>query len=221
MIKDLIQTIKPASLLDIGCGDGGYTKEISQYCKKVIAIEPEALFLNIAKRENTKDNITYKQMSGDSLEFADNSFDTVIARKILHHSKTWQKIIKEAVRVSSGLVLLEEPIDVLDSQEKLNTKAGRDLYMELQKEIGYPHFAHFQPQELFGVLDKLQLQYSHEITAAKKLSCFTEFFANFELFVAKSKRQEYWRSKLREFKHHYAGKQFSDDDVLFIRISKG
>ena len=69
----------PEKVLDVGCGCGSFTAELSPHCKKITAIEFSPGLIKRCKDENQKPNITYLCMDGRNIGFPDNSFDLVIS----------------------------------------------------------------------------------------------------------------------------------------------
>lgn len=94
-------------VLDIGCGNGRFTRLIA----------PEAEFIEaIDANENQEwnephSNIRFSVGDAERLRFADEVFDTVIAMNMLHHTADPNKAIAEMVRVCryGGRVVFIEP----------------------------------------------------------------------------------------------------------------
>ena len=107
----LTQNIKPTdSILELGCGTGYFTKEIVLTGAKVTAIDISPELIAIAKDEIKADNLTFQLANAYSLEYEDNSFDSVIGSSVLHHLEI-EQAIREAFRVlkSGGFICFTEP----------------------------------------------------------------------------------------------------------------
>lgn len=52
MILEKLQSIMPQRLLDIGCGCGDFTKEISPYCKQITGIDKYEVIVERARNQN-------------------------------------------------------------------------------------------------------------------------------------------------------------------------
>lgn len=52
---------------------------------------------------------TYQTCDMLQLPFADNSFDVVIAFRLVPHVENWQRLLAELVRVSAGIVIVDYP----------------------------------------------------------------------------------------------------------------
>lgn len=84
---------------DIGTGTGIIASVLSNYCKKVDAIDYSKAMLNIAKKKRRTNNIRYLLMNAEKLEFSPGIFDIVTARMCFHHIAHQDKAINECVRI--------------------------------------------------------------------------------------------------------------------------
>ncbi len=84
---------------DIGTGTGIIAQTLAHYCKNVDAIDYSKSMLNIAKKKRRMDNINYKLMNAEKLEFSSNLFDIVTARMCFHHIAHRDKAINECIRI--------------------------------------------------------------------------------------------------------------------------
>jgi len=103
----LIQLLKPkipGKVLDIGAGRGISSYAFAKAGCSVTALEPDSSNLvgagsisNLFK--NTGLPIQIVQEWGETLPFANNTFDIVYGRAVLHHAKDLKQLCKEAARV--------------------------------------------------------------------------------------------------------------------------
>ena len=103
----LIQLLKPkipGKVLDIGAGRGISSFAFAKAGCSVTALEPDSSNLvgagsisNLFK--NTGLPIEIVQEWGETLPFANNTFDIVYGRAVLHHAKDLKQLCKEAARV--------------------------------------------------------------------------------------------------------------------------
>ena len=73
--------LKDARILEVGCGDGRLTWRYAQYCRHVMAIDPEPVRLQNALKAcpQTLDNTTtFLCSDSQELPFAAQAFDSVI-----------------------------------------------------------------------------------------------------------------------------------------------
>jgi ubiquinone/menaquinone biosynthesis C-methylase UbiE len=91
-------------VLDLGAGNGISSYAFASAGCEVTALEPDPSDIvgagaieKLAKEANLK--IEVIQNFGESLPFADNSFDIVYGRQVLHHAQDLPKLCQEAARV--------------------------------------------------------------------------------------------------------------------------
>ena len=104
MCKDCLNFIKEDSnLLDLGCGSGIIGKEFGRF------FNSEVLGLDII--DNRVVEIPFRRYDGNNLSFLkDNSYDAVLINFVLHHCQNPIELLKEAKRVSKGIIILYENI---------------------------------------------------------------------------------------------------------------
>lgn len=95
-------------VLEIGCGDGRITMGLAGKPQSLTAVDPDSGSLEIAKKRIA--DVDFQVGTGESLMFADDSFDLVLFTLSLHHQNSY-KALAEAARVlkGDGQVLVVEP----------------------------------------------------------------------------------------------------------------
>ena len=98
------------SLLDVGCGDGFYTFQYWEMCrrKRLVGLDAAEKAIEIARSRTNGRPIEFHTGISQKLPFPDNSFDIVQLQSILHHDDDPQGSIREAFRVAP-VVLIHEP----------------------------------------------------------------------------------------------------------------
>jgi ubiquinone/menaquinone biosynthesis C-methylase UbiE len=162
MILKQLQEIRPNHVLDVGCGCGSYTTTVSEFCKSIEAIDPFAGLIDRCKSEKARSNIAYKVMDATNLLYPDATFDVVFARGTLHHISDWQSALAEMIRVTNCFVLIEERVNDPRSSGKTNGIKAQNLFLEVQKEVKYPHFPYIQPEMIVNFLVSHGLQVHRE-----------------------------------------------------------
>lgn len=219
MILEKIPELKPHKVLDLGCGCGSYTARLSSYCREITAVDCHPGLIERCRKEIVLSNVTFECMDGRSLAFADGSFDVVLERESLHHSLEWERILDEMLRVSSRLVLIEEPLDDIRTDEKKNTLHARELFLELQNEVRYPHYSHIPLQALTGYLTGRSTSFDVFIRKSDILLQFDEYFDSFSYFADRSARKEYWYGRLDALRKELCGRKLCEDDRVLIVAS--
>jgi len=111
--KSLFKFCKPSKkskILEIGCGDGEFTKRIIRYSDNIIATDVTPEVIKRAKKGNDRKGPKYVVDNCEKMQFKSNSFDIVCGISILHHVDT-QKTLNESFRVlkNGGKLFFTEP----------------------------------------------------------------------------------------------------------------
>ncbi len=220
MLKDKIAELNPERVLDIGCRDGSFTAELSQYCSEIIAIDINPDAVEQALKDHSKSNIEYMVGDGRSVEFDDACFDLVYEKDALHHIKEWQQAVDEMLRLSSNYVLIEEPLDDPRSEAKRNAIRAQEFFLEVQREAGYSHFKYISLETLKGYLKHKGLNFEIEIEKCDEPETYEHHFDQFEEFALKTGRGDYWMKRLDEFLREMKGRPICQSDTLFIEVRK-
>lgn len=80
LIKGLLD--KEASVLDIGCGEGLFIKELKRYAGDIKGIEPDAFYADYARREL---KIDVRQGMIEDTDLPEGSFDMITMFHVLEH----------------------------------------------------------------------------------------------------------------------------------------
>lgn len=79
----------PAAVLDVGCGSGWQSLELARRGARVVAVDPEPLFLDVLRRSARKERLPVEVRPGDALRLPlrpDERFDLVLATfDVLNH----------------------------------------------------------------------------------------------------------------------------------------
>ena len=221
LLDAVLASVEPHSVLDVGCGCGHFTRSLGTHCTHIVAIDPDLSLPPTWRGSRDGSTVRFCCMDGRALAFADNTFSLVFARDALHHTKGWTQVIDEMVRVSSKHVLIEEPIDDLRSVEKRNTFMAQDLLLELQREVGFPHYRHLSSADVLSHIQTRATVADTHIHRSDARISFEEFFRSFDHFVAQSARETYWRDRLKAFRSSLAIDEFCDDDRFLLVAAKG
>ncbi len=220
LILEKAALLRPCSVLDMGCGCGGFTVKLGIYCAKITAIDLSEELINRSKKENQKPNITYLCMDGRGLKYPDGSFDLVIERASLHHILEWKRVLDEMVRVSSRHVLIEEPIDDPRSKEKSNSIRAHKFFLEVQKEAGYAHYDYIPLDLLLEYFREHNIVIETQIARSDELITFDDYFGSYGSFAEKTRRKEYWLDRLNRFRGELGTEKLCESDVVLIHAKK-
>ena len=102
--------LKNRRVIDVGCGDGTYTASImsSTGAKEIVGIDPAKVAIARAKKKyRSEKNLSFFVYSCYDLPYKDNEFDIAVVRGVLHHLDRPFKGLKEIVRVSRAVFIIE------------------------------------------------------------------------------------------------------------------
>jgi SAM-dependent methyltransferase len=96
-------------VLDIGCGDGTYTREFveSAGAAEVLGVDLSSKGVEFATRTFASDRIRFQVAGACELPFTTHQFDIGVLRGVLHHLDDPATAIREALRVCKTVVILE------------------------------------------------------------------------------------------------------------------
>jgi SAM-dependent methyltransferase len=195
---DLVSSLHPRLALDVGCGCGEFARSVTPHCESLVCIDVAAS-LRSRWRDAGGGNVAFCSMDARRMGFPAASFPVVFERASLHHVADWETALDEMFRVSSGYVILEEPVDDPRSVAKRNTIHAQDLFLELQHEVGYSHYRHLESAVLLAEVARRGTIRTSEIIRMEGPVRPDDYFAGFSDFAAKTHRPHHWESRLRSF----------------------
>jgi len=106
--------LKGERLLDVGCGDGTYTRRFAEGWEHVTAVDVEPARLIDFRTEiagTELDRIVVRQMPAEQLDLPNDAFDTVTTIEVLEHVQDLDLTISEIHRVlqPGGRFLITSP----------------------------------------------------------------------------------------------------------------
>jgi 2-polyprenyl-3-methyl-5-hydroxy-6-metoxy-1,4-benzoquinol methylase len=114
-LGELFEQAAPASLLDLGCGEGVLTHRWAQRLvdRRVVGIDLDDPGLHALWEERQAPNLEYRVMKAEHLPFGDGEFDVVTAIEVLEHVPDPEHTVTEMARVASGHLLVSVPREPL------------------------------------------------------------------------------------------------------------
>ena len=119
---------KGNSILDVGCGNGEFTKYFFKKYKEVYGIDISETALKLARQKK----IIAKQVDLDNstkLPFESEFFDTIVCTEVLEHLVSFQSVFKLFYKIlnDDGFLIVTVP-NAGWWRFRLNTLLGRSLY---------------------------------------------------------------------------------------------
>ena len=108
-------------VLDIGCGEGKFTRGLAGFCKHVGGVDVKERAIRAANEAARAQGVAvdFRVASGEALPFADASHDVVAFSNSLHHMPRPAVALREALRVlkPGGALYVMEPVPAGNYQE--------------------------------------------------------------------------------------------------------
>jgi 2-polyprenyl-3-methyl-5-hydroxy-6-metoxy-1,4-benzoquinol methylase len=114
-LDELFEQADPASLLDVGCGEGVLTHRWAQRLgeRRIVGIDLDDPQLHALWEQRQAPNLTYQVMKAENLPFADAEFAVASAIEVLEHVPDPGHTVAEMARVASDHLLVSVPREPL------------------------------------------------------------------------------------------------------------
>jgi 2-polyprenyl-3-methyl-5-hydroxy-6-metoxy-1,4-benzoquinol methylase len=114
-LDELFEQASPASLLDVGCGEGVLVHKWAQRLGegRVVGIDLEEESIQAGWAERRAPNLEYRVMEAENLPFADGEFELASAIEVLEHVPDPAHTVSEMARVAQRHLLVSVPREPL------------------------------------------------------------------------------------------------------------
>jgi SAM-dependent methyltransferase len=114
-LEELFKLADPASLLDVGCGEGVLVHEwaLRLSARRVVGIDLEENSIQAGWAERQAPNLEYRVMRAENLPFADGEFDVATAIEVLEHVPDPEHTLTEMARCAERHLLVSVPREPL------------------------------------------------------------------------------------------------------------
>ncbi len=105
------------------------------------------------------EKVNYVQMDAQSMEFGDNSFDTVYISHSLHHLTNVRLVLDEMFRVlkPAGNLIIDEMYRDHQTEKQLAVVCLHDWWADIDTSLGINHNHTFRRYEIISMIDQLDL----------------------------------------------------------------
>jgi 2-polyprenyl-3-methyl-5-hydroxy-6-metoxy-1,4-benzoquinol methylase len=150
-LDQLLGRAAPASLLDVGCGEGVLVQHWAQRWPhaRIVGIDLEAPDIQAGWTQHQAPNLEYRINRADHLPFADGEFEAVTAIEVLEHVPQPEQTVAEMARVAGGHLVVSVPREPL--WRALNVARGAYL-----KDLGNTpgHLNHWSKRAFVRLLSR-------------------------------------------------------------------
>lgn len=114
-LEELFQTAAPASVLDVGCGEGVITQAWAEHLQagRVVGVDVGDPVLARQWAARRGPNLEFVPADAGRLPFADGEFDMVAAIEALEHIEDPRRALAEMARVAVSYLLVSVPHEPL------------------------------------------------------------------------------------------------------------
>jgi ubiquinone/menaquinone biosynthesis C-methylase UbiE len=127
-------------VLDLGCGSGYGTAELSRSAALVAGVDQSAEAVSYAHQQYCSTNRLFTVGDCTALPFQEHSFDVAVCFEVIEHLSNQEALLQEAARVlkPEGFLIISTP--------------NRIFYTEERKEVNRYHTREFDLKEFSGFL---------------------------------------------------------------------
>lgn len=95
IINDLIGEVDSAHILDLGCGDGGYGKELlAKGVKRYTGVEGSAAMFSLASKALEEPEAAIIHSAMEDFDYTPDTYNTVLSRMALHYIENLDEIFR-------------------------------------------------------------------------------------------------------------------------------
>jgi ubiquinone/menaquinone biosynthesis C-methylase UbiE len=111
VLDRFLAPLRARALLDVGTGTGRAAIALARRGARVTAVDTSAEMLAVARRRagEAAVNVAFDRGDAHALPFANRSFDSAVALRVLMHAPGWERCLGELCRVSRSRVVFDYP----------------------------------------------------------------------------------------------------------------
>jgi len=178
-MRSKLGTISGGKVLDIATGTGDFINTLMKTLKNYdsfVGIDISTKDLESAKKRFKDQPVELLEMNAESLEFSDNSFDTVSTAYSLHHLNRIDKALAEAQRVlkPGGKIIIQEEFSDGNQTEAQKTNLLQHTWdAEIDTLLGKTHKATFTKHKIRELISDLQLEQVEILESTHPVKCLS------------------------------------------------
>jgi len=162
-LEKYVKNLPGGKMLDAATGHGCFVKILAKSFKsyeQIIAIDLDPERLTKIEEESKLENVSFKAMNLDQLDFKNDYFDTVAIRFSVHHLTNINQALSEMKRVlkPGGLFIICEMYRDNQNPKQENYTNLHHWWAEVDRVRNVPHYPTLLRNEMISHFDNLQLQ---------------------------------------------------------------
>lgn len=162
MLKDKLAALSGGKILDVATQGGDFIatlKDALNDIDEVVGIDITDEGFGEAREKLKNEPVSFVVMNGASLEFADESFDTVAMAAGMHHLEDIPAVLSEMMRVlkPGGTFVLREMYRDDQDDKQTTDVMQHDWDARIDRLLGRPHFPTLTRQEIIDYANGLGL----------------------------------------------------------------
>ena len=172
-------SISGGKVLDIATGTGDFINILMKTLKNYdsfVGIDTSKKDLETAKKRFKNQPVELLDMNAESLEFSDNSFDTVSMAYSLHHLNKIDKALAEMQRVlkpSGNLIIQEEFRNGKQTEAQKTDLLQHTWHAEIDTLLGKTHKATFTKHKITELVSNIQLEKAEILESTHPVECLS------------------------------------------------
>lgn len=201
-------------ILDVGCGNGRYSKVLSETCKKYVGIDIDEDLISRNNKNNKKDNVYFK--SGNIINYSsEEKYDVIILSLAFHEIN----IKDQGLALLNMLSLLNKDGEIIILDPALKIDSFQGLY-----NIAYEYLKYFNHDYTVNhskdVITKATQDGLCEIVKTDYLEIPYEFNSIEEIYDMVDNDEEFkevkWTDDKKESLHRMIDKFFENSEKIIL-----
>ncbi len=94
-----LQYCEGMRVMDLGCGTGAGSVILSEKAREVVGVDTSHASIEIAKKSNVPDHVSFKLVVEGQLPFEENSFDVIVANNVIERVYNSKELIAKTARI--------------------------------------------------------------------------------------------------------------------------
>jgi len=178
-MRTKLGSISGGKVLDVATGSGDFISTLMKTLKNYdsfIGIDISKKDLESAKKRLKDQPVELLEMNAESLEFNDNSFDTVSMAYSLHHLNRADKVLAEMKRVlkpGGNLIIQEEFSDGNQTEAQKTNLLQHTWDAEIDTLLGKIHNATFTKRKIEELVSNLELEQVEILESTHPVKCLS------------------------------------------------